>query len=526
MLHMDQQYSMTLGRPLGISGIGDCPPPEPLTTNPTILRLSEYVNAFTILVRQILSTDRLTLEKIDQFTDRLLDLRDTLPEVVQFDESWLEPSKPIPEWPLDAMAAVFYGKTHNYLILLNRQRPENEQPTATAARSGATTSAEMGGQQDTSSSATAALSGPLRGRERVLASARALLHAFEFFHVRVRPAMICWTSGQQAFNAAMILTLSLLNPVYTSAAAVHAARDDYYLVHRTYATFVEMHQKGIHRLAGVASSKLGALLMQLHPASSSSAPGAGSAATTPPPELKDSVMGNTGMMLLEDPGLQGFVADSFAPLGFQMAGSDLSSHGMPGVGGGAGLAMGIGSPGWAARAAPAVPAPFPAASVGLGAAFGAGAAPPPSMGSGAGGDRQFGGFGGGGPTPLAPWPQQQQQQQPAPSLASAMTPDITGYGGHPVPGIGPSFASPMSSLRPAYGPSGAATVPSIPSVAGAGAPFGGVGGFHTGGVMAAGGAAGIVPPAPAAAAAPPPSPPPPVAGPKPDMLRLTSFSSA
>ena len=102
---MDQQYSMTLGRPLGISGIGDCPPPEPLTTNPTILRLSEYVNLFTILARQILSADRLTVEKIDHFTDRLLALRDTVPDVVQFDETWLDPAKQIPEWPLDAQAA-------------------------------------------------------------------------------------------------------------------------------------------------------------------------------------------------------------------------------------------------------------------------------------------------------------------------------------------------------------------------------------------------------------------------------------
>ena len=102
---MDQQYSMTLGRPLGISGIGDCPPLEPLTTNPTVLRVAEYINQYTILARQILSSDRLSNIKIDEFTDKLLALRDTLPECVQFDEHWLDPQKDIPEWPLDAMAA-------------------------------------------------------------------------------------------------------------------------------------------------------------------------------------------------------------------------------------------------------------------------------------------------------------------------------------------------------------------------------------------------------------------------------------
>ena len=105
MLHMDQQYSMTLGRPLGISGIGDCLPPEPLTTNPTILRLDEFVNQFTVLARQILSSDRLTNGKIDNFTDKLRALWDAMPEMLQFDESWLDESKEIPEWPLDAMAA-------------------------------------------------------------------------------------------------------------------------------------------------------------------------------------------------------------------------------------------------------------------------------------------------------------------------------------------------------------------------------------------------------------------------------------
>ncbi len=116
---MDQQYSMTLGRPLGISGIGDCPPPEPLTTNPTILRLSEYINSFTILARQILSSDRLTVEKIDHYTDRLLALRDTLPEIIQFDETWLDTNKPLPEWPLDAQAAGQLRSSFHHVLLSN-----------------------------------------------------------------------------------------------------------------------------------------------------------------------------------------------------------------------------------------------------------------------------------------------------------------------------------------------------------------------------------------------------------------------
>jgi hypothetical protein len=105
MLHMDQQYSMTLGRPLGISGIGDCPPPHELTTDARFLRFGDFVHQFTVVARQILSSDRLNTTKIDEFTDQLRGLLDTMPEMLQFDESWLDPEKEIPEWPLGAMAA-------------------------------------------------------------------------------------------------------------------------------------------------------------------------------------------------------------------------------------------------------------------------------------------------------------------------------------------------------------------------------------------------------------------------------------
>lgn len=116
ILHLDQQYSTTLGRPLGISGIGDCPPPEQLTKSNTILRFGEYLNKFTILARQILSSDRLSNSKIDEFTDRLNNLWVKLPQVLQFDGSWLDKSRELPDWPLDALAAgtfclVIYPKS-------------------------------------------------------------------------------------------------------------------------------------------------------------------------------------------------------------------------------------------------------------------------------------------------------------------------------------------------------------------------------------------------------------------------------
>lgn len=105
MLHIDQLYSMTLGRPLGISGIGDCPPAEPLTTNPAVLRLGEFVDQLTLLGRQILSSNQLTDPRIDMFTDRLASLWDTMPDILQFNESWSDSDTQIPEYPLCATAA-------------------------------------------------------------------------------------------------------------------------------------------------------------------------------------------------------------------------------------------------------------------------------------------------------------------------------------------------------------------------------------------------------------------------------------
>jgi hypothetical protein len=103
MLNLDQQYSITLGRPLGISGIGDCPWPHELTTDPTMLRFGEFVNHFTVLSRQILSSDRLTNLRIDDFTDALRGLLETVPETLQFDDSWTQPENTTPEH--GAMAA-------------------------------------------------------------------------------------------------------------------------------------------------------------------------------------------------------------------------------------------------------------------------------------------------------------------------------------------------------------------------------------------------------------------------------------
>jgi hypothetical protein len=88
MLHLDEHMSMTLGRPLGISGIGDNPWPIGLTTDPVSLRFGDFVDHFTVLARQIMSSERLTTARIDEFTDTLRRLLETIPETLQFNETW------------------------------------------------------------------------------------------------------------------------------------------------------------------------------------------------------------------------------------------------------------------------------------------------------------------------------------------------------------------------------------------------------------------------------------------------------
>lgn len=284
---MDQHYSMALGRPLAMSSIGDCPAPEPITPDPFGQSLSSYITKFTLLGRQILSADFLSNDQIDRFSDELLLLKQTLPSLVNFDETWLDKERSVPGWPLDVQAGTLHAKTHNFLIIINRQRLENHHGSITESAA-----------HSSSLSVASDLNYVPRGRERVLESCRALLAAFQFFQTRARAAMICWAMGQMAFNAAMLLTLSMLETNETR---------DLGAVQHTYSTFIEMNKLGIHKLAGDAVERLGPLLKGLVSGDS----------------IKEKVMGQQGMMLLEDLYLQDLSPHGFSPLDFHMAGSDL-----------------------------------------------------------------------------------------------------------------------------------------------------------------------------------------------------------
>ena len=107
MLHMDQQYSVTLGQALSISDIGDCPPPAPPAVDEAIIGLYTSIQNFTILARQILSNCETTdLTTIHTFIQTLVALWRETPAAVRFTDSWVQPQKQLPESPLEVMWQV------------------------------------------------------------------------------------------------------------------------------------------------------------------------------------------------------------------------------------------------------------------------------------------------------------------------------------------------------------------------------------------------------------------------------------
>ena len=262
-MYVDQQYCITLGKPSAISNVGDCPAPEVLLQEPVLQSIRDHMVQFTIVAREILSSPQLQHNRIDEGTDQLLMIQKSLHPVVQFDVTWLNRDRPLVGWPHDVQAAILHAKVHNLVISLNRRRIETGHGLEAVGVS------HLPEDRD--------IEGVPRGRPRVLESCRALLQSFEFFHSRLRAGMGSWTMGQMAFNASMLLTLSMLETGETQ---------DLLPVQHAYSTFLEMNKLGIHKLAGAAVERLGRLMKEFGTDDSAN----------------EKVMGCGGMLLLEDPG--------------------------------------------------------------------------------------------------------------------------------------------------------------------------------------------------------------------------------
>jgi hypothetical protein len=175
-------------------------------------------------------------------------------------------------------------------------------------------------------SPTTTTNSPLRGRTLVLASSEDILDAFLFFYFRVPAALISWTMGQQAFNSCMILLLDAIELGTVTSGALK--------VEKAYVVFQNLQD--VHNLASLAVERISWGLKKINditqllvepPRPNDSRGGDaeiqgawGEAVHGPHPMCEESVMSATGMLLLEDPGLQGFVPEAFAPIAWNLGG--------------------------------------------------------------------------------------------------------------------------------------------------------------------------------------------------------------
>lgn len=167
---------------------------------------------------------------------------------------------------------------------------------------------------------------PSRGRLLVLTSSQGILSALLFFYKRAPASLISWNIGQQAFNSSMILLLDALE----TGDFTHVWK-----VEQAYVIFRELQDNGVHQLAGLAVDKLSWGLDRLRqnmegfgthqpPVTTESERAAQDEASRVTGALHDTVMGNTGMLLLEEVELQSYTPERFAPFtwAIQRSGSE------------------------------------------------------------------------------------------------------------------------------------------------------------------------------------------------------------
>ena len=160
----------------------------------------------------------------------------------------------------------------------------------------------------------------------MLSSSEDILTAFLFFYTREPAALVSWVIAQQAFNCSMILLLHALETGDISRTR---------RVEQAYAIFKELQDNHVHKLASLAVEKISWGLEELRKSMEGSGPrhrdsptgvqeAGQNEARRNPGGRRDTVMGNTGMYSLEEPGLQSFTPETFAPFTWSSAGAELA----------------------------------------------------------------------------------------------------------------------------------------------------------------------------------------------------------
>lgn len=216
---------------------------------------------------------------------------------------------------------MYYCKTQTYLILLNRQRTDKPPEIPSGVSSKISSSSRPVNRTPSSHpSPTTTIKSSPRGRPQVLTSAEGVVTAFLFFYTRAPASLVSWTISQQAFNSSMILLLDALETGNFSRVRK---------VEQAYVIFRELQEHSIHKLATLAVEKLSWGLDQLrrnmggyaaHQYPDKIDPVCVSKSEADPGTRTshDTVMGNTGMLLLEEAGLQSYAPECFAPFTWAM----------------------------------------------------------------------------------------------------------------------------------------------------------------------------------------------------------------
>ena len=230
MLQADQQYSITLSRPLTLSIIGDCRPPDVSCFPPLTQRVIDCYFRFNGIAREILSNPTPTTPKLNGYIEGMMSLLRTLPMEIRFRTEWLDTKFVTPPWPMDLQVASLHQQIHNYIIYLNQQRERNL--SRQSSELSLTQSKASVDRQDPET------------HQRILVSCREVLRVMEYFSNRQNRGWINWSVFQQAYNAAVVLGTTV------------SEAEDKRLLLQTYQSFMEIHRLGIHRLAGSAAERL------------------------------------------------------------------------------------------------------------------------------------------------------------------------------------------------------------------------------------------------------------------------------
>jgi hypothetical protein len=154
--------------------------------------------------------------------------------------------------PCANTVTALFAKVQSFLVLLNRQRDERTTRSASSTSPPSYPNTLPGINSATyTPSGTGGGDGlhqaPIRGRPLVINSSVQLLQTFLFFAHRHPAVLICWTIGQQAFNAAMIIILD----------ACETENDqNIWLVDQAYKVFDQLDKDGVHKLAKLAVERI------------------------------------------------------------------------------------------------------------------------------------------------------------------------------------------------------------------------------------------------------------------------------